>query len=311
MKRIGAVSLLFAVLLCTAFFGGKRDAQPFRIGVYVPQTVRLKTDGGIIEMPLETYIAGVIACEMPASYPDQALMAQAVAARTRLYSQKLSGGCGKADVCDTPEHCQGYLSERALRQKWGEAYDTYQAKITRAASATAGEILVYEGRPIVTLYHASSGGATEDVEHVFSQSLPYLRSVKSPGEADTQEAKVLSHAEAHALLTDAFEGTNLSLSSIASDVQVVSRYDSGRVCVVRVGDIAVSGRELRTALSLRSANFSLSWTADTLTIEQKGYGHGVGMSQVGARAMADTGASYSDILSHYYTGVQLQNVHNP
>lgn len=142
----------------------------------------------------------------------------------------------------------------------------------------------------------------------FSNALPYLVGVESPGEQDAshyQESIAFSCKELSDTLNETFPNAHLSPSALESQMEIQARYDSGQVERLRLGDASISGKELRKALDLRSANFTLDFSQDTVTITTTGYGHGVGMSQYGARAMALEGADFQEILTHYYTGIQL------
>jgi len=268
----------------------------------------------LITMPMEQYVAGVVAAEMPASYHLEALKAQAAAARTRAVHQSaaFSGkGCSnhpEADICTDSTHCQAYLSEAERAEKWGASAQAYEARILRAVMETEGSILTYEGEPITVLYHAVSGGHTEDVQAVFTNSLPYLQGVESRGEENNpkyQTAQSFSHQEAADLLNKAFPGANVSPETVALQVAIIERTATGRAAKVQVGDREVSAKDFRTALSLNSTLFTITATESSLTFTQKGYGHGVGMSQAGANAMAAAGSTWQDILKHYYTGIQI------
>ncbi len=273
--------------------------------------------GRTVSMSLEDYLVGVVAAEMPANFADEALKAQAVAARTRaVASMRALGGPGcaahpNADICGDSTHCQAWDDEKTLRQRWGDGYEGYLAKIQRAVHATEGEIITYDGQPIEVLYHAISGGQTEDVEHVFAQALPYLRGVTSPGEEQAsryESEQRFNLADAAQRLNTALPKAKLTAQALSSQLAVVDRFDSGRVRTVRVGKTACDGRALRTALGLYSTIFSFSFTKDELVVNQRGYGHGVGMSQTGADAMADTGSDYREILLHYYAGVRIAQI---
>ena len=268
----------------------------------------------LLTMPLEQYVAGVVAGEMPASYHLEALKAQAAAARTRAVSQlaAFSGsGCSnhpEADICTDSTHCQAYMGEADRAEKWGASAQAYEARIYRAVVETKGSIITYEGEPIKVLYHAVSGGHTEDVQAVFSQTLPYLQGVESRGEESSpkyQTVQTFSHQEAAQLLNKAFPGANISPDTIALQVAILDRTATGRADKVQVGDREVSARDFRAALSLNSTLFTISATESSITFTQKGYGHGVGMSQAGANAMAASGSTWESILKHYYTGVQI------
>ena len=268
----------------------------------------------LVTLPLEQYVAGVVAAEMPASYHLEALKAQAAAARTRVISQasSFSGtGCSKhpgADICTDSSHCQAYISQGARAEKWGASAGAYEERINRAALATKGMILTYNGQPITVLYHAISGGRTEDVQAVFSQSLPYLKSVESRGEEGNtkyQTVQTFSNQEAAQLMNKAFPGANVSPDTIALQVSIEARSDTGRATQMRVGDQLVSARDFRSALSLNSTLFTISANESSITFTQKGYGHGVGMSQAGANAMAASGILWDGIVKHYYTGISV------
>ncbi len=272
------------------------------------------TQNKLVTMPLEQYVAGVVAAEMPASYHLEALKAQAAAARTRAVSQAaaFSGkGCSnhpEADICTDSTHCQAFLSESKRAEKWGASAQAYEARILRAVMETKGAILTYDGEPITVLYHAVSGGHTEDVQAVFSQSLPYLKGVESKGEesnAKYQTVQSFSHQEAAQLLNKAFPGANISPDTAALQIAITERTATGRAAKLQVGDREVSARDFRTALSLNSTLFAITATESSITFTQKGYGHGVGMSQAGANAMAAAGSTWQEILKHYYTGIQL------
>jgi len=261
----------------------------------------------LTEMPLETYVACAVAAEMPASYEPEALKAQAVAARTRA----IAGHCVRyphANVCTDSQCCQAYNSEEAQREKWGESYEKFRKKISEAVSATAGEIMTYDSEPILVLYHAVSGGMTEDVELVFSRALPYLRGVDSPGEEEAsryESRQTFDRKSFTDRINAAYRNAGLTPDSLEEQVEIVERSVSGRVLRARLGGAYADGRSLRSTLGLFSANFSFAFTAESVVIDQRGYGHGVGMSQAGAQAMAKSGADYMEILLHYYTGVEV------
>ncbi len=275
--------------------------------------------GDIIELGLEEYVFGVVAGEMPASYELEALKAQAVAARTftAMHLEELCGddaahcSVSGADICSDSGCCQAWKSNLELRERWGRDYCKYAVKVYNAVNETRGVIAVYDGDPIQALYHASSGGETEDCENVFSNTLPYLKGVESPGEeyyAHYSDEEVFELKDFVERLNEAFSSADLTLSNARDSVSIVSRYGSGRVERVKVGDTHCSGRDFRTALDLYSAYFTIEFNGDSVIITTKGYGHGVGMSQSGANAMAREGASYTDIIRHYYTDVELLSI---
>lgn len=263
---------------------------------------------GVSVMELEEYIIHVVAGEMPASYAAEALKAQAVAART--FAMKHINGEAKCKsghtICTDPSCCQACLSTDEMRASWGDSYNTYYQKLYDAVEATRGEVLTSDGKLISALYHSSSGGKTENSEAVFAVALPYLVSVDSEGEEDSPEysdEKTFKNTELCELVNKAFPQANLSKPS--DQIDIWGRTDSGRVKLVQLGGTVVNGQQFRTLLKLHSTNFSFKFSKDSVTITCIGFGHGVGMSQCGANAMAKRGSDYHEILEHYYTGVKI------
>lgn len=263
---------------------------------------------GVSIMELEEYIIHVVAGEMPASYAAEALKAQAVAART--FAMKHINGEAKCKsghtICTDPSCCQACLSTDEMRASWGDSYNTYYQKLYDAVEATRGEVLTSDGKLISALYHSSSGGKTENSEAVFAVALPYLVSVDSEGEEDSPEysdEKTFKNTELCELVNKAFPQANLSKPS--DQIDIWGRTDSGRVKLVQLGGTVVNGQQFRTLLKLHSTNFSFKFSKDSVTITCIGFGHGVGMSQCGANAMAKRGSDYHEILEHYYTGVKI------
>lgn len=285
---------------------GTQTNEPVVLQVWNDQTGKLEA------MELETYVYGVVAAEMPAAYHAEALKAQAVAARTRAVYQQAGAGCSLAegaDVCTRSGHCQGYSGSEALREKWGEEYGLYQQRLVEAVSSTQGQVLTYEGEPIVVMYHAISGGRTEDVQAVFAQPLPYLISVDSAGEEGVRgfrEDTRFSLSEAAQRLYQAFPDLQVTPDSLQKTLVIASHTATGRVESLLLCDRQVDATDFRAALGLRSTLFTFTMDGDSITFHQTGYGHGVGMSQAGANRMAADGHPYEAILGHYYPGTTLE-----
>lgn len=270
-----------------------------------PQTVPLSMkltaeDGSVVQMDMDDYLVGVVLAEMSASFEEEALKAQAVAART--YTRKAwetGGKHGDGSVCTNASCCQAYLPESAYLSRGGtqEAAD----KIRRAVDATSGQVLTYEGQLIEATYFSCSGGSTEDAVAVWGTDYPYLQAVDSPGEENaahfTDTVSFTPAAFQQAL------GTVLS-GSPAGWFGPVTYTEGGGVASMTIGGEVYSGTRLRTLLGLRSTNFTIS-PGEEITITTKGYGHRVGMSQYGADAMAVAGSSFEEILAHYYPGTAL------
>lgn len=305
--------LVFALaLLLPELLRGKSALSPAEptIAPRAETTVRLQVGDEVLSLPLEEYLVGVLAGEMPASFEPEALKAQAVAARSyTLYCAAGHRHAG-ADICAEPSHCQAWLDEPTLRRNWGAAYEENLAHLRAAVEATAGELLRYEGKPVFAAFHASSAGATEDCGAVWNPQ-PYLVSVPSPESAETVPNYV-SRACFEAL---DFRDTLLAarpeadFSGEAADWLGASARDaSGRVAEMTLGGVRFRGTELRSLFKLRSTAFTLEWDGTRFCFTVTGHGHGVGLSQYGANVLAAAGWSYRDILAHYYPGTTLEGL---
>ena len=318
MKRYSAKThrlyLLLIVLSLCLLIAGIRGCAISREQQQAPVTspdIAVFSEGEVLIMPLNEYLIGVVGGEMPASFPLEALKAQAVAARTYTVRRMAcygGEGCGKegADICTDSTCCQAYTAPEQLKANWGQNARRYMDKLTEAVYSTEGEVILYNGSPIEALYHSSAGGRTEDAQNVFSSALPYLVSVSSPGEEGSKYhgEEEYSPKEFAAAVNKKWPSAKLDRKKLSSQVKILSRYQSGQVEKLKLNKVTVSGKELRKLLGLNSANFTID-ISDTVLIRTTGYGHGVGMSQYGARAMALSGADYREILTHYYTGVEV------
>lgn len=293
--------------------GDKRgDEQPS--DMQLSDTIEVWNGEEALSMKLEEYIVHVVAAEIPASYAEEALKAQAVAARTYAVKHMLGEERCKSGhtICTDHTCCQAYLTTEELRTHWGTAFDKYFNKICAAVNETSGEVIVCDGKLITAVYHSSSGGRTENCEAVFAVALPYLVSVESAGEESSPEFSnetTYTSSEFVSKVNEAFPQANMSTP--VGSVDIWDRTESGRVKLVRLGDTVVTGQQMRSAFKLHSTNFSFEITKDEVKITCLGYGHGVGMSQCGANAMAKDGADYLEILTHYYTGVDITKLDLP
>lgn len=269
------------------------------------------------KMNLEDYVKGVVAAEMPAEFDIEALKAQAVAARTYALSKEiLLGGKGcelhpGADICTDSEHCQAWQSIDELKSKWGKNFDKYYSKISEAVDNTKGLVIVYQDALIVPAYHAISGGRTENSEDVWKDKIPYLRSVLSPGEdvaAKFKTTVVVSKTEFINKIKSKVPSIKLSSSNILSQIKDIERTQAGHVKTLKIGGVTFTGNDIKEIFNLNSTDFSFAIQGGNVVITVIGYGHGVGMSQYGANAMAKTGKKFDDILKHYYTGVEIVKI---
>ncbi|PRR83142.1 stage II sporulation protein D [Clostridium vincentii] len=268
----------------------------------------------IEEIPLEDYIAGVVSAEMPANFSEEAIKAQAVAARTYYFSKRLSP-CTEAkggEICNST-HCQVYISKEERMNSWaGSEAENNWNKIVSAVEATKGQVLIYDGDIVkYPQFFATSSGKTESAVDVLSDEIPYLQSIDSPGEeiAPKYETSIdIKMAELVNKINKVYPKANLTTADAALKISISSRTDGGGVKEIKLGEESVSGIKFRQLLGLNSANFILEFSKDSVKISCKGYGHGVGMSQWGANAMAKTGEKYDVILKHYYTGVEIDKI---
>lgn len=265
------------------------------------QMVRVKrSDGEIETLPLEEYVVGVVAGEMPVSFELEALKAQSVASRTYVLKKIANSKDNDYDVVDTVSN-QVYLDEDELRSKWGNKYTEYINKVSLAVNETSMEYLEYDGEVIDAFYFSTSNGYTEDSGIVFQKSLPYLQSVESVWDEEVAKA---FYASTDMSLQEFYERLGLEYNS-ELDVEVLERSDSNRIVKLKINSVEFTGRDVYNKLGLRSCDFEFVLIGNNVEINTKGYGHGVGMSQYGAHGMAKEGYSYKEILEHYYTGVSL------
>ncbi|MBE6871692.1 MAG: stage II sporulation protein D [Ruminococcaceae bacterium] len=270
-------------------------------------------------MALEQYICGVLAGEMSANYEKQALMAQAVAARTYVAYRLWKYENGDTNdlhpdsaVCTDSSHCMAYLSLSSAQEKWGKDWtDKYWQNIVDAVADTEGEILVYDGEPINALFCAASCGKTEASIEVWGGSdVPYLQSVDSEPDLNSPWSNVsvrFSENEFKNIFLSQYPDARFPDDSSDWCTNIV-RSDAGYVTGVRIGGVTLTGRTVRKIYGLKSANFDITVGGGEIVFTTRGYGHGVGMSQYGANELAKNGMGYRDILLKYYTDVEIKKM---
>lgn len=268
--------------------------------------VRVKREDNNIEnVFLEEYVVGVVAGEMPASFELEALKAQSVASRTYVLKKILNNKNNDYDVVDTVSN-QVYLDEGELKDKWGVQYTKYINKVRSAVNETSMEYLEYQGGIIDAMYFSTSNGYTEDSGLVFSNSLPYLKSVESAWDEEVASA---FNSSTSISLQEFYERLGMDYREKLV-VEVLERSSSNRIVKLKINGIEFLGRDVYNKLGIRSCDFSLTQVGSNVDIVTKGYGHGVGMSQYGAYGMAKNGYGYKEILSHYYVGTELVKYKN-
>ena len=269
--------------------------------------------GQIEELPLDEYLYGVVSAEMPASYEMEALKAQAIVARTYTIYQIQNNGNKhqEANICDSYECCQAWISKDERFSKWEEGErETNWQKIVQAVNETAGKIITYDNKPINAFFHSNSGGVTESSVNIWGgEEYPYLKSVETSGEDGySQYSSQVSFSREQ--LIDKIKGSyeNIQIDwNEENPIQIQEYTDSGRVRTIKFGNISIAGTEARTILGLKSTNFVISYQNDQIIFSVTGYGHGVGMSQTGADSLAKQGKGYEEIIKHFYMGVEITN----
>jgi stage II sporulation protein D len=276
----------------------------------------LHDSGRIINLTVDDYLIGVVAAEMPAEFPQEALKAQAVAARTYIMKRLTGGGVANpihpgADVCDDHRHYQAWMSGEEMKKRWGALkYYQYYFKIARAVYSTRNEVLTYGGQLIDPAYHSSCGGrGTINSGDVWKYDLPYLKSVSCPYDADPQPVREVSFTP------DEFKkatGEDISALPVSAGrkgfFEVLENTAGDRPKTVRIGAKTFSAAAVREMLGLRSTCFDMTVEGGRVKVVTVGYGHGVGMCQYGAKGMALQGKSHLEILKHYYTGVEINSL---
>lgn len=301
----------------------EKDGASTKNKVELPEKIKVfkENQGKTVSVNFEEYVACVTASEMPNTFESEALKAQSVAARTFAYAKlekyqiKKPAAHPEAPICSTT-HCQVYKTEEELAECHPKGWGTSEAgypKIKAASEATAGELLYYDGEPIMQpLFFSSSGGQTENSEDVFVSALPYLVSVSSPYESNAthqNEEKTFTLGEFEKALIKAYPEKAFGALK-QSNIKILSRTAGGRVDKMQIGDGTLKGTEVRNALGLSSALFSISFDnakngEGQIIFTSNGSGHGVGMSQYGADGMAKEGYDYKEILKHYYSGAEI------
>jgi stage II sporulation protein D len=286
------------------------DEKPsLLIPVYLTKAQEIQT------MPLEYYVRGVVAAEMPVEFELEALKAQAVAARTYIVRRALHKDFSNvpvsgAWVTDTVTH-QAYLSVEELKQKWGLLkYAVNMEKLNQAVNETKDIIITYQGEPIVATFFSTSNGYTENSEDYWNEYIPYLRSVPSQWDVHISPKYSETVSYPYVDFLDKF-GVKSTLTLPASTgnamIQVLSTTEGHRIKQVRIGNKTFSGREVRERLTLKSSQFSWTIKDKQIYITTYGFGHGVGMSQWGANGMAKEGKTAEQIVTYYYTGISIEN----
>ena len=280
------------------------------------EVIRLWDAGSqqVLEVPLLEYLIGAAASEMPVTWPDEALKAQAVAShsyalyqRDHASADKLEGAWFSAD----PARRQGYMTREVLQSYWGEAFEENWARLESLFAPILHQVLTFEGAPAAACYHAISNGQTEASENVWNEALPYLARVDSTLDLTAEgyeQTVTYTTQQMYDAIVLGVPGAEPEQGKPESWFGEASRTAAGYVAEIQCAGVFVRGTDLRTALGLRSACFDIQYADGVFSVTTKGYGHGVGLSQYGASAMALTGSTCAEILAHYYPGTTLETL---
>lgn len=245
-------------------------------------------------LDLENYVIGVVAGEMPALFQDEALKAQAVAARSYVLSKEKDGNY----VVSASTSDQVFLTSYEMKEKWENDYDEYYNKILNAVKKTTGEVLTKDNKILKAFYFSMSNGYTENSKDVFGEDL--TQSVESPFEISLSNFEIVKEFSKSELLE------KLGVDNLNIENQQIS--ETKHTSSIIIGGKKFSGIEVRKLLNLRSTDFEIKQVGENFNIITRGYGHGVGMSQYGANELAKSGKSYKEILAYYYKNTKLVNL---
>lgn len=308
MKKIiiFTVLILFIPFAIVNFFDvDKKEEIKLKYESNIIIRVKRLNSNEIEYLPLEEYIVGVLAGEMPIYFEKEAFKAQAVAARSYVLKKIEYNKDNEYDVVDSVLN-QVYLDNYYLKEAWQDKYLDNINKLREIVNETSLEYLDYNGEIVDALFFSTSNGYTENASLVFNIDLPYLQSVTSMWDSSTSSA---FRSTKKISIDEFYSSLNLEYSNTL-DFKVLRRSSTNRILNLSINGIEFTGKEVYDKLGLKSMDFSLKQDGNNIIIDTVGYGHGVGMSQYGAEGMALEGYSYKDILSHYYVGTSIKKIEN-
>ncbi len=271
------------------------------IKVYNKETEKIQT------MAVNEYLFGVVAAEMPVSYGEEALKAQTVAAYTFMLFRKNENKDKEYDITSDYTVDQSFISRQSAKEKWGDNSEANEEKLDKVINEVSGYAITYDSLPILSAYCASTAGKTQNAKDVWGGEYPYLISVNS-------EWDKLDKNNASTVTIDVNELKEKlsSLSEISGEesgwFRDITKNGAGYVTKLTLCGKEVSGKEIRKALDLKSNAFDITLKDNKFIFSVSGYGHGVGMSQVGAGKMAENSSTYMEILTHYYSGCKIEKI---
>lgn len=307
MKRIIIFILLIIFIpffIVTTYNKNYKEIELNYINTRYIRVKRLSTNT-VETIPLENYIVGVLAGEMPIDFDLEALKAQAVASRSYALKRIEYNKDNDYDVVDSIMN-QVYLDEDYLKNAWGNNYVKNINKLRTAVNATLDEYLDYNDSVVDALFFSTSNGYTEDSSLIFNFDCAYLKSVDSPWDQEVSSAYLTTKTIP---LTEFYQKLNLPYNKNLN-IEILKRSTTNRILLLKINDHEFKGTDIYNALSLRSTDFTIDLYGSNVKITMKGYGHGVGMSQYGALGMAKKGYTYQEILKHYYSNTTIKKLKN-
>lgn len=269
-------------------------------------SVKIDYGQGVMEVSLDTYLMGVVAAEMPASFGIEALKAQAIAARTYI-AKRIEENSNTVFT----KQLLSYYSDQELEEIWGvNQYAFNYSKIKRAVEETDQQVILYQGELIDAIFHSTSIGRTRPALEVWGEDIPYLKSAESLEDinASTYLHNYNFSYNVFSQILMANHNDIVISEELLLEMQIIERSTSGYVLKLQVGNKIFTGEEFRRLFDLASSCFSMTVVNNQINLVCKGMGHGVGMSQVGANTMALEGADYEEIIAHYYQDVQIEDM---
>lgn len=298
MKQIGAWCLLLLGMLIgipslVVYMGGHYSTELLQSVKGISEQDKSK-DEELAKQKDE--LIGAIAKIASPTESEEALKAYAVMLRTYRLRRQL-GIVSQGSL--------NYMTVDEMKETWGKSYTTYYNKLKKAVEDTANEVIYCGNELIEPIYHNESTGWTRNANAIYKQDIPYLQPVES-GLDTVQESFNFTQDEFVKRLQEAYSHLSLQAEALSQQIQVVSKDQAGYIESLQIGNLLIEGETLRKILDLPSSCFTVVQSADTITFNVKGVGHGIGLSQHGANEMAKQGATYKEILGYYYTGIEVK-----
>lgn len=320
-RDFGAVFLIviFLPYICVSFFGNnkfkKSNETLLNSSEFSDQNenknsfcVKKEVAAGIELIPLEEYLIGLTAANIPMDVLDETMKAQITILRTTVVRKCCQGKSGNS--ANASDLSLEYLSKDEMKTLWGEGYEEYYSRIQSLVKSTEGIIITYEKVPIEAPFYAISAGTTRNASEVLgSEEYPYLISVSSEKDIfaeDYLEKKVMEIREFNKLIKLAYP--NLKEDDENNSNLMCEEDSAGYILNIQLGDTKLSGEEFRKIFNLNSSFFELLIEKDNITITTKGLGHGLGFSQYGANQLALEGMEFLDIIKYYYSNVEIEKI---